>query len=123
MIRGAVNARREAVATLRVRGPTGIEAIIEAVIDTGFSAALTLPTATITDLELIRFSAGSAVLADGSSRPFDIYAAEVEWDGAWRSVLVSAVGIAPLLGMGILAGSELRIEVVLGGGVEITPLP
>ena len=30
-------------------------------------------------------------------RPFDIYAAEVVWDGGWRPVLVSAVG-------GIVAG-------------------
>jgi hypothetical protein len=33
------------------------------------------------------------------------------------------VGDEVLLGMGLLAGHELRIAVVPGGVVEITPLP
>src|SRR5205809_438211 len=61
--------------------------------------------------------------ADISSRPFDIYAAEVEWGGVWRAILVSAVGAEALLGMRLLAGHTLRIDVVPGGVVEITPLP
>jgi hypothetical protein len=47
----------------------------------------------------------------------------VEWNGGWRPVLVSAVGDEPLVGMRLLAGHELRIAVVPGGVVEITPLP
>lgn len=43
------------------------------------------------------------MLADGSVRHFDVYAAEVEWDGAWRPVLVSALGDEVLLGMRLLA--------------------
>jgi hypothetical protein len=38
-------------------------------------------------------------------------------------VLVSAVGDEALVGMRLLAGHELRIEVVPGGVVEVTPLP
>lgn len=123
MIRGVVTARREAVVGLRVRGPGGTEADIDAVIDTGFTASLTLPAATVTALGLIRQSGGSAVLADGTVRAFDIYEAEVEWGGAWLSVLVSAVGNEALLGMRLLAGHQLRIEAEPGGVVEITPLP
>ena len=63
------------------------------------------------------------MLADGSVRQFDIYAAEVDWGGVWRSVLVSAVGEEVLLGMRLMANHELRIAVVAGGPVEITPLP
>jgi hypothetical protein len=59
------------------------------------------------------------VLADGSIRPFDIYAPEVAWDGAWRPVLVSAVGDEALLGMRLLARHELRIAAVPGGAVEL----
>ena len=44
------------------------------------------------------------------------------WDG-WRTALVSAVGAEVLLGMGLLAGSEVRIEGVPGGAVEVVPLP
>jgi predicted aspartyl protease len=67
-------------------------------------------------------SIGEALLADGSERHFDIYAAEVAWGGNWRRVLVSAVGDEVLLGMRLLAGHELRVQVVDGGVVEIVPL-
>ncbi len=123
MIGGVVNARHEAVVRLRVRGPGGSELDVGTVIDSGFTASLTLPIATAAALGLPRQSGGGAVLADGSVRQFDIYAAEVEWDGSWRPVLVSAIGDEALVGMRLLAGHELRIEVVQGGVVEITPLP
>jgi clan AA aspartic protease len=123
MIRGVVNARCEAVVRLRVRGPSGAVLNVDAVVDSGFTASLTLPATTVASLGLVRQSVGGAVLADGSVHQFDIYAAEVDWDGSWRSVLVSAVGDEVLLGMRLLAGHELRIEVVPGGAVEINPLP
>ncbi|HUY31347.1 MAG TPA: hypothetical protein VMV69_01095 [Pirellulales bacterium] len=123
MIRGVVNARREAIVPLQVRGPGGTALELDAVVDSGFSASLTLPAAAVAALGLARQSAGGATLADGSIRQFDIYAAEVAWGGGWRPVLISAVGDEELLGMGLLAGHELRIVVVPGGMVEITPLP
>ena len=122
MIRGIVNARREAIVVVRVRGPRGTECAVETVVDSGFTASLTLPANTIELLGLRRQSAGGAVLADGSARQFDIYAAEVAWGAIWRPVLVSGVGNEALLGMQLLAGHELRIAVVPGGPVEIAPL-
>lgn len=123
MIRGSVNARLEAVIQLRVRGPTGAEFDCDAVIDTGFTSSLTLPSTAVTALGLVRHSGGSVVLGDGSIRSFDMYAAEVEWDGTWRPVLVSAVGDEVLVGMRLLARHELRVAVVPGGSVEISPHP
>jgi clan AA aspartic protease len=123
MIRGVVNARHEAVVRLRVRGPGGVESDVDAIVDSGFTASLTLPATTVTALGLARQSGSSAILADGSIRQFDICAAEVAWGGTWRAVLVSAVGNEPLLGMRLLAGHKLVIEVVPGGLVEILPLP
>jgi len=123
MITGVVNGRLEAVVPLRVRGPGGAELGVDAVVDSGFTAALPLPAAVAASLGLARQSVGGAVLADGSIRQFDIYAAEVEWDGSWRTVLASAVGDEVLLGTGMLAGHELRVAVVPGGAVEITTLP
>jgi hypothetical protein len=61
--------------------------------------------------------------AGGRVRQFDIFAAEVAWGGTWRAVLVSAVGKEPLLGMRLMAGHKLLIDVVPGGLVEIIPLP
>ena len=123
MIQGVVNARHEAVVRLRVRGPGGVESDADVIVDSGFTASLTLPVTRVTALGLARQSGGVAVLADGSVRQFDICAAEVAWGGAWRAVLVSAVGNEPLIGMRLLAGHKLVIEVVPGGLVEILPLP
>jgi clan AA aspartic protease len=123
MISGIVNARREAVVQIRVRGPSGIVVTRDAVIDTGFSASLTLPATVIAAIGLQRQSSSRATLADGTVVQLDLYAAEVEWDGVWRSILISAVGGEVLIGMGILVGYELRITVVSGGLVAITTVP
>jgi predicted aspartyl protease len=95
VILGVVNARIEAIVCLRVRGPGGFHLDVDAVVDSGFTASLTLPMTTVVALGLVRQSSGGAVLADG----------------------------AVLLGMRLLAGHELRMAVVPGGAVEITPLP
>jgi len=123
MIRGVVNARREAIVALRVRGPNGAEAEVDGVVDSGFTASLALPAVAVTALGLARHASGGAVLADGSVREFDIYAADVAWTGGWRRVLVYAVGDEVLLGMSLLGDHKLRIAVVPGGVVEIAPLP
>ena len=123
MIGGVVNTRLEAVVRVRVRGPSAVELAVDAIVDSGFSASLTLPAAAVATLGLARQSSGGAVLADGSLKQFNIYDAEVEWDGDWRPVLVSLVGDEALIGMRLLAGRELRIAVVPGGSVAISPLP
>lgn len=61
MIRGVVNARCEAVIKVRLRGPTGAELIVEAVVDSGFSASLALPLAAVSSLGLARQSGGRAL--------------------------------------------------------------
>jgi predicted aspartyl protease len=63
-----VNARNEAVVCLRVRGPGGSELDVDAVVDSGFTASLTLPATTVVALGLVRQSGGGAVLADGLVR-------------------------------------------------------
>lgn len=122
MIQGVVNARHEAVIRLRVRGPSGVESDVDVIVDSGFSSSLTLPMAVVTTLNLARQSGGTAVLAEGTVRQFDIFAAEVGWGGPWRPVLVSAIGNEHLLGMHLMGGHKLVVEVVPGGLVEILPL-
>jgi clan AA aspartic protease len=123
MIQGMVNVQLEAVIRLRLRGPTGAEADLDAVIDTGFTASLTIPPSIAAALGLVRQSGGSAMLADGSVRPFDIYAVEVEWGGTWRPILVWTVGEEVLAGMRLIAGHQLRVDAMPGGVVEIVPIP
>jgi clan AA aspartic protease len=123
VIRGLVNQRHEATLHLRLRGTHGATLEIDAIVDTGYTGSLTLPTFIVRALGLTRRAGGSAVMADGSIRSFDIYAVEIEWDGSPREVLISAVGNEPLLGMRLLQGYELKLQVQSGGVVEITKLP
>lgn len=119
MMRGAVNARCEAVLRLAIQASDGSLTAISAIVDTGFTASLALPVATVQALGLVRQSGGSATLADGSVSQFEIFAGNVEWNGQWRRVLVSAVGNEALVGMRLLRGHDLRIHVAPGGVVEI----
>ena len=123
MITGIVTVVREAVISLTVRGPNGQEQEIEAVIDTGFDGSLTLPPALITALGLPWRRRGRALLADGNESVFDIYEATVIWDGTARRVSVDEVDVMPLVGMALLYGYELTMQIVEGGRVLLKPLP
>jgi clan AA aspartic protease len=119
MITGTVNADYEAVIRLRVQGPTGHAHEVEAIIDTGFNGFLTLPPALVTALGLIHLSRGRALLANGSEELFDIYGVTMLWDGQQRYVEADAVDTTPLVGMSLLDGYDLHIQVADGGDVVI----
>jgi clan AA aspartic protease len=123
MIIGVVNAHREATIGLIVQDANGQGHDIEAVIDTGFTGFLTLPTALITALGLTWRGYASAVLGDGSLQQFDVYATTVIWDGQARVVEIDAAETDPLVGMGLLYGYEVRIQAIDGGTVTIEALP
>lgn len=118
---GHVNILSEAVLPLRVFGPLG-EVLVTAVIDTGFTASLTLPAQVIAKLGLVSVSEGEAFLADGSNIDYRVYAAEIDWDGVRRRVSVFGIGDDPLVGMAMLRWHRLRIDLAPGGVVEVTRL-
>ncbi len=123
MISGWVNAFREATIQLPIRDLKGEPKSIEAVIDTGFNGHLTLPPQLIAELGLPFRRNGRAVLGDGRAVTFDIHEAVVLWDGRPRRIPVDAADTDPLLGMGLLQGHELTVQVVQGGIATIRPLP
>jgi hypothetical protein len=55
----------------------------------------------------------------GREQPFDIHAVAVLWDGQLLTVEADSSDSDPLVGMGLLQGYQLSIEVVDGGSVEI----
>ena len=123
MTTGMVNVHQEAILRLTVRGPDGREEDIDAIIDTGFSGSLTLPSAVIADLGLPWRSRGLVLVANGAEEQCDIYAATLIWDGTPRHILVEAPETAPLLGMAVLSGSRMCLDVAAGGAVSIDALP
>src|SRR4051794_14634992 len=84
---------------LKVKGLRGREQEVEVVIDTGFTASLTLPPAVVSALGLRWQSLERFTLADGSQCIFDVYLAKVVWDGKVRQILVNEAGGDPLIGM------------------------
>lgn len=122
MIKGHVNVYREALVPLPLYGTQGEEHAIEAVIDTGYNGFLTLPPDLIELLGLPFLRNGRAILGDGSTIEFDIHEAVVIWDGRLRRIPVDAADVNPLLGMGLLYGHELNIEVIEGGNTLIQGL-
>ncbi len=120
MITGVVKSD-EACIRLKVNGTRG-EQEFEAVIDTGYTGALTLPPKWVTALGLKWQSVDRGTLADGSECLIDVYEAAVVWDGRPRRILVDETDTAPLIGMGLLNGYELRIQVRPNGRVTIIPL-
>ncbi len=96
-----------------------VNAALEAVIDTGFSGFLPLPSALVAGLGLAFSGVGWAVLADGSEARFDVYDATLLWDGRRRRIYVYAAETAPLAGMRLLEGHDLHVEVESGGRVVI----
>lgn len=119
MIIGVVNELSEARVRLNLYGPTGARREVLALVDTGYSGALMVPETLIAELGLLKRAAGRATLADGSQCRFETYGAIVEWEGSPRGVVVSAIGDDPLIGMKLLAGHRLTVEVEFGGKVQI----
>jgi clan AA aspartic protease len=123
MMAGTVNTDLVPLLTLAVRDAAGQPHDVEAVIDTGFNGFLTLPPALIAALGLRWLCRQQGQLADGSVLTFDVHVATVDWHGQPRTVEVEAADSKPLLGMALMQGSELRIQVMPVGSVTIAQPP
>lgn len=119
MIEGAVNAALQAVVGLSLLGPSGRVLEVGAVVDTGFDRFLTLPRTVVTELDLAFVGLNPVQLADGSDAALDSYAVTVLWDGRPRRVVAYVADSAPLVGMALVAGHSLCVDVEPGGRVVI----
>jgi clan AA aspartic protease len=122
MISGMVNADLEATTRLTVQGTGKASHETDAVIDTGFSGFLTLPPDLIAALGLLWLCRQEGILADGSIHVFDVYVGTVVWDGRPYQVEIEATDGQPLIGMSLIQGYELRVQVISGGNVTITAI-
>lgn len=103
---------------LGIEGPIQIEAVI----DTGYNGFLTLPRTTIEELDLTFVGPTRAALGDGNEVTMDLFLASVQWEGGARDVLVLETDGGTLIGMALLGGCRLVMEVEEGGGVFIESL-
>jgi len=119
LLTGQINSELEAVVRVWIGGPEGRSIEIEATVDTGFSGSFSLPWKLVSELGLLPQGRMLGTLADGTRNYYPLYRAIILWHGRPQLVYVSAVDSDPLLGMGMLHGSELAMQVVVGGEVYI----
>ncbi|MBI4779758.1 MAG: clan AA aspartic protease [Oscillatoriophycideae cyanobacterium NC_groundwater_1537_Pr4_S-0.65um_50_18] len=119
MITGVVNADFEPIIPLSIRRSNGAVFLQDAIVDTGFNGWLSLPPDLITELNLIWKRRGRAILGDGSECVFDVYEAVVVWDGALLTIPVDEADSDLLVGMSLMEGYQLTIQVAEDGYVEL----
>jgi clan AA aspartic protease len=112
---------REATVSLKVigAGSDRDSSNIQVAIDTGFTGHLKLPPETVRSLSLPERGFVEVELADGGMVTLGVYEARVLWH--WRPLRVPVYEAdgAPLIGMSLLRGSTLTIEVIPRGAVTI----
>jgi clan AA aspartic protease len=107
MMHGIVSLRREATLSLVVGNANKQQQVVDAVIDTGFTGFLSLPSEIITVLDLPWSASDIVTLGDGSETLFDIYTAMVIWDGQYREIYIAESETEPLIGV-----VTLRLSIV-----------
>jgi clan AA aspartic protease len=120
MITGIVNPEFEPIISLSVCGFDGKVYTQDAIVDTGFNGWLSLPPDLITQLNLRWKRRGRAILGDGSECIFNVYEAVVVWDGVLPTIPVDEADSEPLVGMLLMEGYQLMLQVFEGGRVELS---
>ena len=130
MIRGKVHSKEDALtgAPLVVVSVASVvepaqSLDVEALLDTGFTAYLTLPSKTISELGLPRLGTRSARLANGEIEEFEVYVGLIFWNGRGRNLPIMVSDSEPLLGMAFLWGKRITIEAWENGDVVIEEVP
>ena len=98
MIIGKIRADREAVIELEIVA-LAQQVKIEAVIDTGFTGYLMLPSDLIDRLNLPLIGNRRAILGDGSEVIFNLHRAKVLWHNVERTAYVLRADAESLVGM------------------------
>ncbi|NOT56160.1 MAG: clan AA aspartic protease [Deltaproteobacteria bacterium] len=122
MITGVMTASAACI-VVELRGDHGQIETVEAIVDTGFTGFLTLALPLIARLGFPYEGNMEATLGDGSETLMDMFSGAVRWHGHLREGTVLAADGPPLIGMELLRGSRVTLEVEEGGLVFLEPLP
>ena len=122
MIRGKVDAQRQAWVQLEIKGGDGHFQSIDAVVDTGFDGHLTLSPELIQGLNLEPKLETNVILATGLREKVNTWSGDVLWHDRLRSMLILEPIGFPLVGMELLESSQLSIQIRVNGDVRIEKL-
>ena len=122
MVRGTVSGDQRALITIEIMDVEGRPHPVEVALDTGFTGCLSLPGETIRQLGLTSVGTRSFEPAEGQLIELEAYLAEVSWSGRSTDALVLRSDSAPRLGMTMLQGNRITMDVAEQGKVCIEPL-
>lgn len=119
MLTGRVTSEREAVVTIEVLDAEGHPSRVEATLDTGYDGFLTLPRSLIEELGLSLIGPARAALGDGNEVSMNLFLGAVEWDDGIRDVLILEAEGGILVGMAMLFGCRMIMDVEEDGPISI----
>lgn len=121
MICGEIASTKEAFVDLVVIGPVGRTATVRALLDTGFTGWVALSPGLVEELELPFDIARDYELGNGEIVRMDQHLSHVEWHGERVGVDVLVSKSGAIIGMSLLTGSKVILDVIDGGAVTIEP--
>jgi clan AA aspartic protease len=122
MITGIVNDEFEPIISILLYDSEGNIYTQDAIVDTGFNGWLSLPPDLISQLNLKWKRRGRAILGDGSECVFNVYEAVLVWDGNLLTIPIDEADSEPLVGMSLMEGYQLMVQVFEGGRVELSKI-
>lgn len=122
MIRGRVDALRQAWVQLEIERSDGYFESIGTVVDTGFDGCLALPPEVIGRMRVKSDEPLDVYLATGAWEKVNTWLGNVLWHDLLRSVLILEASGPPLLGMELMEDSQLIMQPRINGHVLIEQL-
>jgi clan AA aspartic protease len=122
MITGIVNEDFEPIIPILLYDSEGNVYTQDAIVDTGFNGWLSLPPDLISQLNLQWKRRGRAILGDGRECVFNVYEAVLVWDGNLLTIPIDEADSEPLIGMSLMEGYQLMVQVFEGGSVELSKI-
>ncbi|MGL4497914.1 MAG: clan AA aspartic protease [Planktothrix sp.] len=120
MITGIVNRDFEPIIPRSVYDSDGKNYTQDAIVDTGFNGWLSLPPDLSAQLNLRWKRRGGAILGDESECVFNICEAVLVWDGELLTIPIDEADSEALVGMSMMDGYQLVVQVFPGGLVELS---
>jgi clan AA aspartic protease len=122
MITGIVNEEFEPIISISLYDSDGNVYTQDAIVDTGFNGWLSLSPDLISQLNLKWKRRGRAILGDGSECVFNVYEAVLIWDGSLLTIPIDEADSESLVGMSLMEGYQLMVQVFEGGHVELSKI-
>ena len=120
MIRGRISEDGEAVIIpVAIMDGAGRLWPLETVLDTGFVGDLSLPSTVIRRLDLVRAGSLNFILANGEPARLRTYHTRVYWHDRLLDIEVTETGDVPLIGIRMLRGSRVTMDMLPNGEVVI----